>query len=262
MPSEELKGNWLRTSQYLEKFTREKVLIDLVGTDSPVILDIGANMGQSLEQFVHIWPNSKIYCFEPLMECHQRLNACKQSFSSTDIQIFDYAVGNTTNSSGIEFYTHDINTGLSGSDSSGLSGFNKMNTGSKDSINIQKLKENAFEFDSYISNINKDRKVPCIRLDDWIRENGLSAINLLKIDTQGYEPEVLEGAGQYLSKVQVVISELMLYDLYSRSLSFSDIEKFLIPAGFSLFDISHISKNPMNGRTDWVDVIYVNRNFH
>lgn len=25
-----------------------------------------------------------------------------------------------------------------------------------------------------------------------------------------------------------------------------------------LYDISHISKNPMNGRTDWVDVIYVN----
>ena len=46
-----------------------------------------------------------------------------------------------------------------------------------------------------------------------------------------------------------------------NSLSFfinSDLERLLIPAGFKLYDINHIAKNPMNGRTDWVDVIYVN----
>jgi hypothetical protein len=30
----------------------------------------------------------------------------------------------------------------------------------------------------------------------------------------------------------------------------------LKPHCFKLFDISHVSKNPLNGRTDWVDVIY------
>jgi hypothetical protein len=50
----------------------------------------------------------------------------------------------------------------------------------------------------------------------------------------------------------------MFYDFSESSLSFSDIEKYLLPAGFKLYDISHISKNPMNGRTDWVDMIYVN----
>ena len=88
--------------------------------------------------------------------------------------------------------------------------------------------------------------------------NKIKSINLLKIDTQGYEPEVLAGLGNFLSNVDVVISELMFYDFYERTLSFSDIEQYLIPAGFRLYDISHISKNPMNGRTDWVDVIYVN----
>jgi len=50
----------------------------------------------------------------------------------------------------------------------------------------------------------------------------------------------------------------MFYDYYERSLSFSDIEAYLLPAGFQLYDISHISKNPMNGRTDWLDVVYIN----
>jgi hypothetical protein len=50
----------------------------------------------------------------------------------------------------------------------------------------------------------------------------------------------------------------MFYDYYERSLSFSDIEQFLLPSGFKLFNISHIAQNPLNGRTDWVDVIYTN----
>ena len=83
-------------------------------------------------------------------------------------------------------------------------------------------------------------------------------LDVLKIDTQGYEPQVLSGLGQMLQKIDVVISELIFYDYYDKKLSFSDLEKFLLPAGFSLYDISHISKNPMNGRTDWVDVIYIN----
>ena len=60
------------------------------------------------------------------------------------------------------------------------------------------------------------------------------------------------------TNINIVITDLMFYDFYERSLSFSDIEKYLLPAGFKLYDISHVSKNPMNGRTDWVDVIYVN----
>ena len=83
----------------------------------------------------------------------------------------------------------------------------------------------------------------------------------IKIDTQGYEPEVLAGAGDRLADIRVVITELMFYDFYERSLSFSDLEKHLLPAGFRLYDISHISKNPLNGRTDWVDVIYFNIRF-
>ena len=97
-----------------------------------------------------------------------------------------------------------------------------------------------------------------IRLDDYLERLNINRVNLLKIDTQGFENQVLEGLGGRLADVDVVITELIFYDYYEHSLSFSDIERFLIPAGFHLYDISHISKNPMNGRTDWVDVIYVN----
>ena len=95
-------------------------------------------------------------------------------------------------------------------------------------------------------------------MDEYIRSAKIDKINLLKIDTQGFEPEILAGLGEKIKDVEVIVTELMFYDYYNRSLSFSDIEKYLLPAGFQLYDISHIAKNPMNGRTDWVDVIYVN----
>ena len=74
--------------------------------------------------------------------------------------------------------------------------------------------------------------------------------------------ETLWNLGEKLKNVYVVITELMFYDYYERSLSFSDIERILLPSGFKLYAISHIAKNPMNGRTDWIDVIYLNKNFN
>ena len=68
---------------------------------------------------------------------------------------------------------------------------------------------------------------------------------------------MFDGFGDKLSNVDVVLTELLFFDFYERSLSFSDVEFYLLRSGFSIYDISHISKNPMNGRTDWVDVIYV-----
>lgn len=134
-----------------------------------------------------------------------------------------------------------------------------MNLDSKDSLNLLEVKQSDAEYESYKASINHHRKVDCIRLKDYSRENSIEEVDILKIDTQGSEPEVLEGTGsELLKKTKVVVCELMFYDLYTRRVSFTDIERFLLPAGFKLFDIPHISKNPMNGRVDWIDLIYIN----
>ena len=164
---------------------------------------------------------------------------------------FGCAVGNVPSQDAV-FYTHDIN--------SGISGFNKINIESKDSINLNELSEKGdAALQLYSDTLNHDRKVEIIRLDDYIASIDPNLhIDFLKIDTQGFEPEVFDGFGDKLANVDVVLTELLFFDFYERSLSFSDIEKYLLRSNFRLYDISHISKNPMNGRTDWVDAIYVN----
>ena len=219
-----------------------------VTTLSTNAVDVGANVGNTLVEFKEWWPKCKIHCFEPQSECWDQLDRKVIEYNYNDVVINKYAVGDEDVNDAI-FYSHEI--------TSGQSGLHKINNTSIDSIDQSNLKSDL-DRDAYENRLNHKRVVEVKTLIDYMNNNGITHIDLLKIDTQGYEPEVLGGLKDNLPKVDVVITELMFYDFYERSLSFSDIENFLLPAGVHLFDISHISKNPMNGRTDWVDVIYVN----
>lgn len=241
--------NEQRTDEYLRKFDREKVLKLLIKDMAPVIFDVGANNGSSLEEFKKWWPDAVIHCFEPQQECWAELDGRAAQYMSGSVIINKVGVG-AVESDDLTFYTHDITTGQSG--------FNRINIKSHDSIRLREVNDSPQALAEYEASLNHARTVPVVRLDGYFADSLIGNANLLKIDTQGYEAEVLSGLGGRLSDIDVVITELMLYDFYERSLSFSDIEKYLLPAGFKLYDISHISKNPMNGRTDWVDVIYVN----
>jgi FkbM family methyltransferase len=241
--------NEQRTNEYLKKFSREKVLKFLLKKEDLTIFDVGANNGLSLLEFKSWWPQSTIHCFEPQQECWNELESRAADYEAESVFINKVGAGEK-DSEALTFFTHDITTGQSG--------FNRVNTHSQDSVRLKELAGSKQALEDYESSLNHSRAVPVTRLDNYIANNQIKNINLLKIDTQGYEPEVLAGLGEALSRVDIVISELMFYDFYERTLSFTDIEKYLLPAGFKLYDISHISKNPMNGRTDWVDVIYVN----
>lgn len=246
-----IETNQVRTREYLKIFDREKTIKYLIKEDQPSIFDIGANNGSSAIEFKEWWPNAIIHCFEPQEECWDDLDKLEKEYNDKSIVVNKCATGNNPTKDAL-FYTHDITTGQSG--------FNKISMESKDSIHLNKLKnrKDVHDVQIYSKSLNHERKVEIIRIDDYMNQNNIDKVSILKIDTQGYEPEVLDGFGKRLSNVDVVITELMFYDYYERSLSFSDIEKYLLPSGFQLYDISHISKNPMNGRTDWVDVIYIN----
>ena len=76
---------------------------------------------------------------------------------------------------------------------------------------------------------------------------------------QGAESLVLHGASVSLGITKNIVIEVSLYDYYENKTSFFEIEKFLRPKGFEMFSISEISQNPMNGRTDWAEVIYTKK---
>lgn len=240
-----------RTAEYLKQFDRERTLKQLLKITAPIVFDVGANVGSTLEEFMNWWPEAEIHCFEPQEECWAALERrAADHRGKAGVVLNRFAAGSTSVDEAV-FYSHAI--------SIGISGFHKVNMESVDSLHLRDVRSSGESaLDEYRQSMNRERTVKIVRLDEYMEQCNLRNIDLLKIDTQGYEPEVLDGLGERLADVRVVLAELMFYDYYERSLSFTDIERFLLPAGFRLFDISHIAKNPMNGRTDWVDVIYVN----
>ena len=46
----------------------------LKGVESPTILDVGANIGQSVDLFKTTFPDSRVHCFQPSPSTYSRLS--------------------------------------------------------------------------------------------------------------------------------------------------------------------------------------------
>ena len=239
-------SNEERTESYLKKFNKKKYYNYLIKNDKPTIIDVGANTGQSIEEFLKIFKRPVIHAFEPLEGCYTILRKKFKKYNK--IKINPNALSDSNKFK--KFYYHTFES----RNTSELSGFHKLNKLSKDSINLQ----NKNYKKKYVKNINYYFKLKTMKLDDYIKKNKINKIDILKIDTQGHENKVLLGAKKNLKNIKLIRLELMLYDLYEKKLSFFEIEKILRDYKFELYDILHISKNPKNFRTDWVDAVYIN----
>ena len=241
------KSNQKRTEDYVKNFDREKVLKSLIRPNNPIIFDVGAATGQSLHQFKKWWPNCEVHCFEPQPKLfNEMVHEPNNQFKN--VRYNEFALGDITKDAQ-DFYSHKVQPMLGG--------FDRLNVKSKDSVAINKPELVDMEDGEFIDGINQIQLVNVITLEEYVKEFNIDEIDILKLDTQGWESKILKGAGSFLSNIKIVLAELNFYDLYEHQHSFLELEKYLLPQGFKLFDINHISKNPMNGRTDWVDVIYI-----
>ncbi len=71
-------------------------------------------------------------------------------------------------------------------------------------------------------------------LDDYLRQNSLRQIKLIKLDVQGYELEVLKGAAESLALVEWIYLEAQIQELYVGAPTFTEVASFLKARGFLL----------------------------
>jgi FkbM family methyltransferase len=225
---EKIGGAESRNEEFKKKYNRELVIKSTIIKENPVCFDVGAHQGESVLFLNKIFKEPFVYSFEPFPDSFKILK--NKKFKNN--LCFNYAVSNSVGSS--KFFVNEI---------SHTNSLIKVNPSSIDSIKKQKI-------------INTEINIKTITLDDFIFKENIDTVDLLKIDVQGAESLVLEGGQNFLSKVEIIIIEICFFDYYNKSSDFFEVEKFLKPKGFSLFTISEISYNPMNGRTDWVEAIY------
>jgi FkbM family methyltransferase len=139
-----------------------------------LILDVGANCGQTAWQYRSLFPNSQIYCFEAQPDLCRELEA--RFRDDPKISIYSCAVGATEGTANFYLNAKRATSSLLAPDSEHLSASYRP-----------------------MSRNEEIRPVKVITLDSFAVSKNLRHIDLLKMDIQGGEYEALLGAKKLLA---------------------------------------------------------------
>ncbi len=173
--------------------------------DIRTILDVGAHVGEFASAAWVMFPNAHIYSFEPLPEPYQRLaRRMKKRGRWTGFQV---ALGSTSSQKTMWASSYTAASSL-----------------------LPMSPSHATSF-PWTANA-KPIEVAVVRLDDLQPRLQVTPRVLMKIDVQGYEMEVLQGAERLLNSVDVCLIETSFEELYDGMPLFNDIYTFLTQRGF------------------------------
>ena len=196
----------------------EKFFINLIKKEINLSLDIGANVGNYTKMLLSD-TNSKVISFEPLPKAYEELKIIKSNFQDR-LEIHNVAIG-------IKDEILNLSYGTEKSEKASLM------------KNLEKI--------SFIEGQNKNEASVQVRQLDYFQNDFKDkVIDFIKIDTEGFEYEVLKGAKNILEThkpkfIQVefnwhqLIKKQTLYNL-SELINFSDVFKIL-PHGNKLLHI-------------------------
>ena len=192
--------------------------------DVDIVLDIGANDGQYAKELRAGGYAGSIVSFEPLTAAHYRL--LHESKSDPTWQVHPRcALGDRTG---------EIELHIAG------------NSVSSSILPMLETHSNVAPESAYLGH----ELVELVTLDSIAPSyiEGMQA-PFLKIDTQGYEWHVLDGALSTLAKVRGLQMELSLVPLYEGQHLWRECIERLEAEGFVLWSLQPVFVDPENGRT-------------
>lgn len=101
-----------------------------------------------------------------------------------------------------------------------------------------------------------DIVVPVKTLDDTL-DGSFPGPYLLKIDTEGFERDVLLGATRTLAHTAIVIAEVSVAPRFAGSYSFAELVSLLHERRFRLFDILDVTTLGRGGGINYMDAAFV-----
>lgn len=205
------------------------------------VCDIGSRFLEQTMEMSFIFPEATLYAFEPVPESYDICCTNKELLPASNrsrVNVFNYAVGDVTKM--IPFYPVD-------------------NTGSEHNVGASsKYKFVEGLNGSFFGKIwnQTEIQVQQISLDSWRRENNISPVDMIWMDTQGGELDVLKGAADTLSDVKVIFTEVGIGSYYQGQSLKPEIDAYLASMGFEELDGAFVQNHQFEG-----DTIYVNTKF-
>ena len=198
-------------------FTLEKiyeVLKKNLGKDLECLIDVGSHKGEYINKSVKEFNVKKIYGFEANPNTFKILGKNVEKLGNVIVKNF-----------GIGYEKKKIN--LYENIESSSSSFNDLN---KSSYYYKK----KYFFLNFFGSKKITSPIPTdiIRLEDFLHEESLQKIDLLKIDTEGFEFNVLRGIGAKIDCINLIHLEHHFDDMIIKDYTLTDIHNYLKSKGF------------------------------
>jgi len=205
---------------FLDYFQQKKIikLINKKFFNPIIVFDVGAHYGETIKLFNKELNIKKIYSFEASSKNYKILKKNIFKYDQKKVETLNYGIGDKI----IKSY---INQTIESSSST----INELNINSKylkKKLKILNIKDkNSFQY-----------KVPIeiITLDYFIEKKKIENVDLLKIDTEGYEFNVLKGLSKHNQKIKLVYFEHHYDDMIIKNYKFGDIHQLLENYGFKM----------------------------
>lgn len=178
------------------------------GVARPLVLDIGAHGGQTTTLILDHVPQAEVIAFEPSREAYEKL---ERLAGIRHFRAVNLALGERNGAAVFNVYRHSMSNSLL-----------KPSSGSA-------------ELGPELESGARAVQVPMRRLDDWLREEQIvRPVDYLKLDVQGYEDRVLQGAEETLSRTRFILAEVAFNRVYESSCMVDDVCYLLKNHGFRL----------------------------
>ena len=186
-----------------------------------LLIDIGAHKGESIKLFSKNFIIKKIISFEAspinFEYLKKKIKDNKQGYNNTEIVL--------------------ENTALGAEDK--IIEFNQFNESSSSTIKEidkeSKYYKRKFRLINFLNNKETYQKIKIkiSKLKDYIEINNIKKIDFMKIDTEGYEFEILLGLESKIKLVDIIMLEHHYDNMIKKNYTFENINKLLIKNNFN-----------------------------
>ena len=189
--------------------------------DFKILIDIGAHKGESIKLFSKNFIIKKIISFEAspinFEFLKKEIDENKQEYNNTEIVLENIALG--AENKIIEFNQ-----------------FNESSSSTIKDINKEsKYYKRKFRLINFLNNKKTFQKIKIkvLKLKDYIEKNNIKKIDFIKIDTEGYEFEILLGLENKIKLVDIIMFEHHYDNMIKKGYTFENINKLLIKNNFN-----------------------------
>ncbi len=219
---------------------RSELLVLFGKEEKLVIFDVGACEGEDSIRYTKLFPDAKIFTFEPRPDNLEKIRKNLLHYGSNNIHVFELALSNQNGSA--VFY-------LSSGKPENVKSDEDWDFGNKSSSLLPPSEEMKKHHDWL--KFSDSITVPTQTLKDFCSEQEIDRIHFMHLDVQGAELLVLEGSGGFLQKIVSIWMEVEAVELYKEQPLRKEVEAFMYQHNFVRI---HNTVDELSG-----DQFYVNK---